>query len=214
MSAVPVLIVPILGRIGLRLSRGGLRCIGLRRRGLRLGARAALDDLVKLAAIQPNAPAFRTIVDLDALAFAHDEIDSAGRTKEPMTFPLRTCISEVHHLRLLVLDAPRTRIVREPALYIGSLPTRDSRVRVELSCLAAPRTLVPCALVRRCALSSVPAKGDSTWRGASNGRSRKSARVVGAGAEHRKLGPLRIRLRPRLWPRLQHSGGRPTKPSG
>src|SRR5215831_18875858 len=48
-----------------------------------LGRLAALDDLVELAAVEPHAPAFRAVVDLDALALAHDEIDPAGGAEEP-----------------------------------------------------------------------------------------------------------------------------------
>ena len=45
---------------------------------------AALDDLVEFAAIEPDAATLRAIVDLDALPFAHDEIDAASRAKQPL----------------------------------------------------------------------------------------------------------------------------------
>ncbi|OOL33909.1 hypothetical protein BOO94_31315 [Pseudomonas sp. FSL W5-0299] len=93
-------IVVALGRTRLPLLRCGLRCVGLGLSGASVGA--ALDDLVELASIQPNATAFRTIVDLDALALAHDQIDPAGRTKQPMSLALRTCICDIYHLHLLV----------------------------------------------------------------------------------------------------------------
>ena len=50
-----------------------------RRRSIILGA--ALDDLVELAAIEPDAAALRAIVDFDALPFAHHQrhaADGAG----------------------------------------------------------------------------------------------------------------------------------------
>ena len=65
----------------------GLRVGRLRRVGLGLwrgrgGARsgvggAALDDLVELAAVEPDAAALRAIVDLDALPVAHRQPDLA-----------------------------------------------------------------------------------------------------------------------------------------
>lgn len=63
-----------LGRIG-RL--GGDR--RLRRTGRGRGdiGRGALQDLVQFAAVQPDAPAGRAIVDLDALALAHHQRDGA-----------------------------------------------------------------------------------------------------------------------------------------
>jgi len=47
-------------------------------RALRL--EAALDNLVELAAIKPNAPAIGTIVNLDLLALGHYQGDCAYRT--------------------------------------------------------------------------------------------------------------------------------------
>ena len=44
-------------------------------------AGAALDDLVEFAAIEPDPTTLRAIVDLDALALAHDEIDAARRAQ-------------------------------------------------------------------------------------------------------------------------------------
>src|SRR5215475_4004030 len=66
-TAIVVMVFPSL--VPLRRARRG---------GLRLGRLAALDDLVELATVEPYAPAFRAVVDLDALALAHDEIDPAG----------------------------------------------------------------------------------------------------------------------------------------
>lgn len=43
---------------------------------------AALDNLVELATIEPNATAFGAIVNFDALALAHDEIDLANRARQ------------------------------------------------------------------------------------------------------------------------------------
>lgn len=45
---------------------------------------AALDDLVEFAAIEPDPATLRAIVDLDALALAHDEIDAARRAQQPL----------------------------------------------------------------------------------------------------------------------------------
>src|SRR3954452_16973405 len=39
----------------------------------------ALDDLVELAAVKPDAAAFRTILDLNALAIRHHQIDGTSR---------------------------------------------------------------------------------------------------------------------------------------
>src|SRR5205085_4934430 len=50
------------------------------RRGSGVVCRAALDDLVELTAIEPDAPALGTIIDLDALTVAHHERDLADRT--------------------------------------------------------------------------------------------------------------------------------------
>jgi hypothetical protein len=47
----------------------------------RLGRRAPLDDLVELAAIEPDAAAGRAIVDLDAMALGHDERTLIDRAK-------------------------------------------------------------------------------------------------------------------------------------
>ena len=41
--------------------------------------RVALDDLVQLAAVQPDAAAFRAVVDLDPLAVAHHQVHPAAR---------------------------------------------------------------------------------------------------------------------------------------
>ena len=43
------------------------------------GLRVALDDLVQLAAVQPDAAALRAVVDLDALAIGHHQIHLAMR---------------------------------------------------------------------------------------------------------------------------------------
>ena len=48
---------------------------GLARTGDIAGASRALDDLVELATIEPDAATLRTVVDLHALAISHDEID-------------------------------------------------------------------------------------------------------------------------------------------
>jgi hypothetical protein len=44
---------------------------------LRLGRsrRGTFDDLVQFVSIQPDAPAFRKVVNLDPLAIRHDKID-------------------------------------------------------------------------------------------------------------------------------------------
>ena len=81
-----------------------LRRIRLRlRRGLRrlpppnLFARVALDNFVEFAPIKPHAPTFRTVVNLDALSLAHDQIDSAGGTKKPMTFVCGGGVCNIFH---------------------------------------------------------------------------------------------------------------------
>jgi len=72
---------------------------------LSLFACAALDDFVQLTAIQPDAPTLGTIVDLDALALAHDQIDFAGGAKKPMTFVISCGICDVYHFSLLSFEA-------------------------------------------------------------------------------------------------------------
>jgi hypothetical protein len=77
---VPVMALAGIGRLTplrLRLGRrGGL----LRRRGgARLGV--ALDDLVELAAVEPDSPALRAIVDLDPRSLAHRQGGSVGGAK-------------------------------------------------------------------------------------------------------------------------------------
>ena len=47
-------------------------------------AGAALNDLVEFAAIEPDPTALRAIVDLDALALAHDEIDLTSRAQKTL----------------------------------------------------------------------------------------------------------------------------------
>jgi len=44
--------------------------------------RAALDDLVEFAPVEPNTPAGWTIIDLNALAIGHDKIDPAVRAQQ------------------------------------------------------------------------------------------------------------------------------------
>jgi len=84
-AAAPVTsLVVVLGRIGLAL-RVRLRCIGLGLRTADLFARVALDDLIELTAIQPDASAFWAVVYLNALSLAHDQIDPAGGAKKAMT---------------------------------------------------------------------------------------------------------------------------------
>lgn len=54
---------------------------------------AALYDIVELASIQPDAPAFRAVVDLDSLPLRHHKIDLSGRTLHHRI--LRTFISSM-----------------------------------------------------------------------------------------------------------------------
>ncbi len=82
-------------RIGLRLRRG------LRRlHSPNVFARVALDNFVEFTPIEPDAPTFRTVVNLDALALAHDQVDFACWTKKPMTLALGTCVCDVFHFFL------------------------------------------------------------------------------------------------------------------
>src|SRR5690606_15930586 len=55
---------------------GGARPAAAVGKGLR---HAALDDLVELAAVEPDAAALRAIVDLDPLAVAHRQRHAADR---------------------------------------------------------------------------------------------------------------------------------------
>jgi hypothetical protein len=67
--AVPIVIVLVARPFGMALR--GRRRIG-----------GPLDELVELTAIQPDAAAFRAIVDLHVLALGHHQIDLAGGTQQ------------------------------------------------------------------------------------------------------------------------------------
>ena len=41
----------------------------------------SLDDLVEFAAVEPNAAALRTIIDLDSLALTHHQANATGRAE-------------------------------------------------------------------------------------------------------------------------------------
>jgi hypothetical protein len=58
------------------------------------GRHRLLDDLVELAAIQPNASTLRAVIDLNSVALAHHEIHSARRAEQPGSLG-------VFHVRLL-----------------------------------------------------------------------------------------------------------------
>jgi hypothetical protein len=62
-----------------------------------LFARVALDDLIELTAIQPDASAFWAVVYLNALSLAHDQIDPAGGAKKAMTLGVSSGICSVCH---------------------------------------------------------------------------------------------------------------------
>lgn len=64
------------GRGGLGQDAARLGCL-LRRRRTRLVCGTPLDDLVEFTPIEPDPAAAGAIVDLDALAIRHDEIDLA-----------------------------------------------------------------------------------------------------------------------------------------
>src|SRR5690242_3535532 len=72
-AALPMTCVAGL-RLMLRLLRGGAL--------LHFLCRAFLDDLVELAAIEPDAAAFRAIVDLDVFTLGHDQVDLADRAQQ------------------------------------------------------------------------------------------------------------------------------------
>lgn len=103
MSRALTAVVTSLGRIGLALLRCWLRHWGGRLAGSSLFSRATLDDFVQLTAIQPDASAFRAIVDLDTLALAHDKVDFAGGAKEPVAYVVWVCIGAIRHFGLLKL---------------------------------------------------------------------------------------------------------------
>jgi hypothetical protein len=80
-----------------------LRWIRLARRWLSRArsdffANALFDDLVEFSAIQPYAPALGTIVDLYALAVAHDEVDPAGGAKKTVACVFRGAVCDVLHV--------------------------------------------------------------------------------------------------------------------
>jgi hypothetical protein len=57
---------------------------GLLRRGCRARrffTGISLDDLVEFAAVEPNAAALRTVIDLDSLALTHHEANATGRAE-------------------------------------------------------------------------------------------------------------------------------------
>jgi hypothetical protein len=86
-------IVAILRRIGLRRRRR--IPLALQRAGILAGV--LFDELAEFAPIQPDTPALGTVIDLDALALAHDEIDPAGGASKSMAFALGIRICDVHH---------------------------------------------------------------------------------------------------------------------
>jgi len=63
---------------------------GLRRRRPRFIGRVALDDLVQLSSVQPNAAAFGAIVDLDALSIRHRKVDATMGAQQTI-IGNRTC---------------------------------------------------------------------------------------------------------------------------
>ena len=70
---------------------GGQEAAGNRRDALRSRGRLALaegNDLVEFAAIEPHAATLGAVVDLDALAFAHHEIDTAYGAREALMLGL------------------------------------------------------------------------------------------------------------------------------
>lgn len=77
------------------------RLKGLRRRDGRPGICSALirsitfNYLVELATVEPDATTSRTIIDLDALAFAHSKIDLTGRAEESRAL----CSDRIIHRR-------------------------------------------------------------------------------------------------------------------
>lgn len=87
--------------------------VALRRVGLPLGCGSsphlftcvALDDLVEFTSIQPDTPTLRAIIDLDALSFAHDQIDPAGWAKKSLAFVSGGSVFNISHLRLLIFTA-------------------------------------------------------------------------------------------------------------
>src|SRR5690606_25996834 len=81
-AAVAIAAVGVaVGRPGTLSAAGMKRCGRLRtgRSRRSRGRRTAVDDLVELSAVEPDATALRTIVDLDPLAIAHRERHAADR---------------------------------------------------------------------------------------------------------------------------------------
>lgn len=78
MPAIIAIITTTVATLVMVATAGGIaaRLDDLLQRGrTRLIGSAPFDDLVEFATIEPDTPASRAIVDLDALAIRHDEID-------------------------------------------------------------------------------------------------------------------------------------------
>ncbi|OQM75653.1 hypothetical protein BFN67_16890 [Pseudaminobacter manganicus] len=87
--AIMIAVVPtmVVAAIAGCVAGGGLRASAtwLQLTVLIVLGHITLDDFVQFAPIKPHASAFRAIVNLDALALAHNEIGPAKRAKEPVT---------------------------------------------------------------------------------------------------------------------------------
>jgi hypothetical protein len=62
----------------------GVGWCGLRRGDRRLVGSVALDDLVEFAAVEPDAPALRAIVDLNPLPVGEDEVHPTYRAEQAL----------------------------------------------------------------------------------------------------------------------------------
>src|SRR5690606_32861776 len=76
-------IVPLVAIALVRIAPVVLAAAPAGRFGLRRAACRALDDLVELAAIEPDAAAFRAVVDLDALPVRHQQFRLVYRAFHP-----------------------------------------------------------------------------------------------------------------------------------
>lgn len=89
--------------------------------------RAPLNDLVKLAAIEPNTSTLRAVVDLNPLSLCHDQRDPTGRAQQPRTLTLTNCRICFNHVHLLMNGGIARNAQSTARREIGSLAARGAR---------------------------------------------------------------------------------------
>ena len=123
----------------MRRSRPSIRAVPFWRGCERSGG--ALDDLVQLAAVEPDAAAVRAVIDFDALAFGHGQPCSADRARQTR----RRMLSHGHTLLSLRACACSRSLTRSRTFL--SLSSRKLSGKRRLSSLRISSSSFPCNLV-------------------------------------------------------------------